>query len=267
MTLSPRPFAALVLAIMLPTAAVAAGPRRSGGGGPAQRPGPAAPAPVPDELPPPSDEVIGLLDVQVEGVSPTAGEMLTRAIAEEVARTGYMAVLPARLREAMAVTPWNSACLIGACLIELDQAAAVGRVLHAKLVSTGSNYEYVVTLISTATGLPIAQIVRTCDVCTTEEALAATAHAAVELAVQGSGIEPPRHDRPRPRRGGRPVRPSPAPRWRRAGLMLVGSAVVVGAGGFILRGGTHPDLGAGALGAAATLGVAGTGCLAMSFRF
>lgn len=217
----------------------------------------------------PGDEVIGMLDVRVIGLGETAGELLTRDLADAVGRAGYIVVLPARLREAMATTSWNTACVIGACLQELERQAAVRLVLHAALYSVGANHDYVVTLLDTVHGVPVGQLQRTCEVCTTEEAMAATAAAAVELVIQSAGRAPePIADRPVSAPPAPPVRHRPAPlRLRRTAVMLVTSAVVVGAGGYYLRRTDHPGLGAGALGAAATLGLAGGYALAISFDF
>ncbi|HVV83070.1 MAG TPA: hypothetical protein VHE35_08310, partial [Kofleriaceae bacterium] len=233
----------------------------------ASQPTPPTPAP-----PPIRDEVIGLLDVRFEGMSDTAGALLIREIADRVTHSGYIVVLPDRLREVMAPTDWNSACVMGPCLAGLHQLADVGLVLHIALFSIGANFDYVISLIDTRTGAPIGQLARTCDVCTLDEALAATAGAAVELVVSSAGQPPPPSgDEARPFFIGPrppPRRHSSAPhRWRRAGVMLLGSAVVVGAGGMWLHGGEHAELGAGALGAAATLAVAGGTCVAMSFDF
>ncbi len=231
--------------------------------GPTPPGGALAPAPAP------VDQVIGLLDVRVGGVGPTASELLTRQIADAVTRAGYIVVLPARLREVMASTPWNTACLIGWCLVDLDRHAAVGRVLEAGLFSVGANFDYVVTLVDTARGVPIAQIQRTCDVCNTDEALAAPTAAAVEL-VQSAAHLPVGEGLPRPAR--RPPPPPPRPRsdhrrWKRPGLLLLGGAFITGVTGAIVRGGDHGEVGAGLIGAAATLAVAGGTCLALSFDF
>lgn len=225
----------------------------------------AAPAPAPA----PVDQVIGLLDVRVGGVGPTASELLTRQIADEVTRAGYIVVLPSRLREVMASTPWNTACLIGWCLVDLDRHAAVGRVLEAGLFSVGANFDYVVTLVDTARGVPIAQIQRTCDVCNTDEALAATTAAAVEL-VQSAAHLPVGAVLARPVRRPPPLPPRPrrdSRRWKRPGLLLIGGAFVTGVAGAIVHGGDHGEVGAGLIGAAATLAVAGGTCLALSFDF
>src|SRR5690349_13233657 len=124
---------------------------------------------------PPVDEVIGILDVRAEGISETASDLLTREIASAVSGSGYIPVMPERLREVMVTTPWNGACLVGPCLAELHRAADVGLVLEAYLVSVGDNFDYVVTLLDTREGVPIGQLQRTCDVCTLQEALTAPA--------------------------------------------------------------------------------------------
>jgi hypothetical protein len=256
--------------------AAAAGVRADGGqaGGAGQGEVAAPPADPavgggPPAEPPPAvvhDEVIGILDIRVEGLSTTASEVLTRGVAEAVGKAGYMVVLPERLREVMTTTPFNSACRVGPCLGELHRQADVGMVLVAGINAIGANHDYVVTLMDTPTGLPIGQIQRSCDVCTIDEAIDGIAAAAIELVVRSAGRAPDPVVELGPPPPGRRASP-PRPRLRRAGMVLLGSALVVVSGGLIVRDAEHRDLGSGLVGAGATLAVAGGACLAMSFTF
>ena len=220
---------------------------------------------APEKLP---DDVIGLLDVRVEGVSAAAADMFSKQIEESLEMSGLKVAPRAHLHDYLAGTPWNSACLIGACLAELRTRAAVNRVLEVALVTNGPSYHYVITLLDTATGKTIGQLARKCDVCTTEEAFAAAALAVVEL-VNGVGDAAP--DTPNPAiDGDAPA----AARVRRArtrartlGVVLVGAAVAVGAGSYYLYHQDRDGYGAGAAGAAGALGVAGLTAIGVSFTF
>ncbi|KAB2904931.1 MAG: hypothetical protein F9K40_06815, partial [Kofleriaceae bacterium] len=138
------------------------------------------------------DDLIGLLDVRVEGVSDTAAEVFTRQIEESLGIAGLQVAPRARLREFLAGTSWNAACLFGACLKELKTHAGVGQVIEATLVSIGPSYHYTITLLDTETGAIIRQTSRKCDVCTTDEAFADAALEVVALVTnpQGDGPRP-----------------------------------------------------------------------------
>lgn len=221
-------------------------------------PPPAAVAPA--APPPPIEATVGILDLRTVGLGDAARGALAEALTSALTRAGYVAVLPERLREAMAATPWNAACVVGPCLVELHGRTAIDRGLQVGLVSTGANHDFVVTLVDTARGVPVAQLQRSCAVCTTEEALAATTAAAIE--VLATPLSPP------------PVVTAPAPapppwsrpRLRKAGYGLLASAAVISIAGLALHD-SYPDLGAGTVGAGLTLAVAGGGCLAASFHF
>lgn len=223
--------------------------------------GAAVPAPV---RPPADDDLIGLLDVRVEGVSDTAGEVFAKQIEESLGIAGLKVAPRARLREFLAGTPWNAACLVGACLRELRTHAGVATVIEAALVSIGPSYHYVITLIDTESGAILLQLARTCDVCTTDEAFTNAALDVVELIEQRSTAAAA---------AAAPVVPPPDPAargrraTRRAAIALLGLAVVAGAGGAYLWSRDEDRFGALAAGAGGAFAVAGVTCLGVSFRF
>ena len=156
------------------------------------RPAPAPPPPrraakVPLAERPAQADLIGLLDVRVEGVSDAAAEVFAKQIEESLGIAGLQVAPRARLREFLAGTPWNAACLIGECLRDLKVHAGVGTVVEAALVSIGPSYHYVITLLDTETGTIQHQLARKCDVCTTDEAFTNAALDVVELIQQRDG--------------------------------------------------------------------------------
>ncbi len=212
------------------------------------------------------DDLIGLLDVRVEGVSDAAAEVFSRQIEESLGIAGLKVAPRARLREFLAGTPWNAACLVGDCLKELATHAGVGQVIEAALVSIGPSYHYTITLLDTATGTIIRQTSRKCDVCTTDEAFADAALEVVALVTNPDGD------------GGKPkvaIPKAPPPpstvkgrlATRRAAIALLGAAVVAGAGGAYLLSRDEDRLGAALAGGAGAFAVAGVTCLGVSFSF
>ncbi len=219
-----------------------------------------APAAAQSKLEPVGADVIGLLDVRVEGVSDTGAEVFARQIEESLGIAGLQVAPRNRLREHLAGTPWNAACLVGACLRELKTHAGVGTVIEAALVQIGPSYHYVITLIDTETGGILHQLARTCDVCTTDEAFNSAALDVVELIQQRDSDAAPA-----------PVPPAPPPpgraRVRKAAWFLLGAAVAAGAGGIYLMSRDEDRVGAAALGGAGAFAVAGATCLGISFSF
>jgi hypothetical protein len=212
------------------------------------------------------DDLIGLLDVRVEGVSDTAAEVFTKQIEESLGIAGLKVAPRARLREFLAGTSWNAACLVGDCLKELETHAGVAQVIEAALVSIGPSYHYTITLLDTATGTIIRQTSRKCDVCTTDEAFADAALEVVALVTNpdGDGGKPV-VDLPRPPPPASTVKGRRATRG--AAIALLGAAVVAGAGGAFLLSRDEDRLGAALAGGAGAFAVAGVTCLGVSFSF
>ncbi|MCL4226564.1 MAG: hypothetical protein KJZ91_19035 [Myxococcales bacterium] len=208
------------------------------------------------------DDLIGLLDVRVEGVSDAAAEVFTRQIEESLGIAGLKVAGRARLREFLAGTPWNAACLMGTCLRELKTHAGVGKVIEATLVSIGPSYHYTLTLLDTGTGAILRQASRKCDVCTTDEAFADAALGVVELITEGEDLAPAG-----PGRGPAPPPGRARRTTRRAALALMGAAALAGAGGYYLLTRDEDRLGAAAIGASGAFAVAGVTCLGISFSF
>lgn len=208
------------------------------------------------------DDLIGLLDVRVEGVSDAAAEVFTRQIEESLGIAGLKVAGRARLREFLAGTPWNAACLMGTCLRELKTHAGVGKVIEATLVSIGPSYHYTLTLLDTGTGAILRQASRKCDVCTTDEAFADAALGVVELITEGEDLAPAG-----PRPGPAPIPGRARRTTRRAALALMGAAALAGAGGYYLLTRDEDRLGAAAIGASGAFAVAGVTCLGISFSF
>lgn len=209
-----------------------------------------------------TDEVIGLLDVRVEGVSAAAAEVFTQQIEESLEISGLKVAPRKQLHQYLAGTPWNSACLIGDCLRELQLRADVHRVIEVALVTNGPSYHYVINLLDTTSGKSIGQLARKCDVCTTEEAFAAAALAVVEL-VNGVGDATPAAMAPVPRSD----RSRARARTRVLGYVLVGAAVAAGAASYYLYSDDRDGYGAAAGGVAGGLGVAGVTAIGVSFTF
>ena len=246
--------AALTLAALLVAGPATAQPRPAAG----------APRSTAD-----TEDVIGLLDVRVEGLSTDATVAFTRKIEEGLEMSGLKVASRERLRAYLAGTPWNSACLLGACLSELARGAEVSTVIEVALATSGPSYHYVITLLDTRTGHAINQVAAKCDVCTTDEAFA-EASLAVVAVVNGVGDGAPRVIAPA-------VDPALARtrarvlhargRARILGITLIGLAAAAAGGAYYFFRDDRDTLGGASAGAAGALGVAGFTSLGLSFSF
>jgi len=213
---------------------------------------------------PAATDLIGLLEVRVEGVSDAAATMFAQQIAESLGIAGYKVASATRLREFLTTSPWNAACLVGDCLAVLKTHAGVDRVVEARMVSTGPSYHYVITLLDTGSGAVITQKADRCEVCTTEEAFAEAGLAVVGL-LHGLDGEAGGRTTPAPRPGARADRTRST--TLRLGVALVTAAVVAGAASAILYSSDDDSAGAVAAGAAGAFAVAGVTSLGISFAF
>lgn len=229
----------------------------------------AQPAKAPRPAPADTDDVIGLLDVRVEGLSADAAEVFTRKIEDGLELSGLKVASNERLRAYLAGTPWNTACLFGACLAELQRGAAVATVIEVALATSGPSYHYVITLLDTRSGQPLTQVAAKCDVCTTDEAFTEAALAVVAL-VNGVGdgappVVPVVVDPAVRRARARVAHARSRTRW--LGVVLLGAAAAAGAGSWYFYRDDRDALGGATAGAAGALGVAGFTSLGLSFSF
>jgi hypothetical protein len=224
---------------------------------------PTAPAAAPS--PADTEDVIGLLDVRVDGLSPAATEAFTAKIEQSLEISGLKVASRERLRQYLAGTPWNSSCFFGACLGELERQTGVATVIEVALATSGPSYHYVITLLDAKTGQPKSQVAAKCDVCTTDEAFGEAALAVVGL-VNGLGdtstplVAPVVPRRADAHRGARR-------RTAWLGGALLGAAALAGAGTWYFFREDRDTLGGASAGAAGALGVAGLVTLGVSLSF
>lgn len=224
---------------------------------------PATAQPRPRPAPADTDDVIGLLDVRVEGLSPAAAEAFTKKIEDGLEVSGLKFASRERLRGYLAGTPWNSACLLGVCLGELSRGADVSTVIEVALATSGPSYHYVITLLDTASGQPINQVAAKCDVCTTDEAFTEASLAVVAL-VNGVGDGAP----PATVRAAGEARVAHArSRARWLGLVALGAAAAAAGGAYYFFDEDRDTLGGASAGAAGALGLVGAVSLGLSFTF
>jgi hypothetical protein len=215
---------------------------------------------------PADKKIVGILEVRVDGVSPTVAERFEAAIEEGLSSAELWIATRTRLREMLAGSTWSEGCLFGPCLAEVRRQTEVDRVVIAYFQGRGSSYRFVVSLVDTGTGRVRAQAAERCEVCTLSEALDAAVlatiglvHEAVPGSFDGPGDAPP----PRPRR----VKATPGDRTqaRRAALLVVGVGALAGGAGLYFASRDRDAVGYAALGGSGGLIAAGAVMFGLSF--
>ena len=160
-------------------------PGGSGSAEPAAAPPAAKPAPAAKSPPPRAGDprrIVGILEVQVDGVAAEIAAQFQSGLEAQVDTKHYWLAPRARMHELLAnSTKWTEGCVIGQCLGEVKTQTGADLVLLAALNGSGTSFGYVVTLVRTDIGRVLAQRSERCDVCTVNEALTAATLATVEL--------------------------------------------------------------------------------------
>jgi hypothetical protein len=214
---------------------------------------------------PAAKKIVGILEVRVDGVSPTVAERFETSIEEGLSSAEMWIATRKRLREMLAGTSWSEGCVFGPCLAEVKRQTGADMVVVAYFQGRGSSYRFVVSLVDTESGRVREQTAERCEVCTLSEALDAAALATIGL-VHGAapaGTRPP----PRPRRVPPVAHRDDRRVVRRAALLLAGAGLLAGGVGVYFLRKDDDDIGYAALGAAGSLTAAGAVVFGLSFAF
>jgi hypothetical protein len=137
-------------------------------------------------------EIVGILAIEAEGVSPTAADKFEGAIEEAIEGTAdpfgrnFQVSPRVRLNDLLSRSSFAPGCRFGPCLKEIWRNTKVRLVLVGRVTSVGSSYTLLLSLMDTQSGMLTSQVVRSCPVCTFEDALSEATLAAISL-VTGAG--------------------------------------------------------------------------------
>lgn len=221
--------------------------------------------------------IIGILDLQVDGVSATAAARFETSIEEGLTGSGYQVSPRKRLMALLGQSSYVPGCLFGPCLEEVFRNTELRLVLVARITSVGPSYEYVVSLLDTRIGRPTSQVTDQCEVCTLEEAIASTTLAVIEL-VTGSGnsvvdpaLGPVGKDELPDLRGQLEASQREVGarqrRLRRAALFFIGAAALAGGAGAYFLSRDQTDRGYPAVAVGGAFAIASGTLLVLSRRF
>lgn len=225
----------------------------------------------------PDEPIVGILDLQVVGVSATAAARFETSIEEGLTGSGFKVSPRKRLMALLAQSSYVPGCLFGPCLEEVFRNTEVRLVLVARITGVGPSYGYIVSLLDTRLGRPTSQVTDRCEVCTLEEAIASTTLAVIEL-VTGSGnsvvdpaLGPVGSGELPDLRGQLEERKlevaSRQRRLRRAALFFIGAAALGGGAGAYFLSKDQTDRGYPVLAASGAFAIASGTLLVLSRRF
>lgn len=209
-------------------------------------------------------KIVGILDIRVDGVSPTAAEKFEASIEEGLTSSEYWVATRKRMREMLVASNWSEGCSFGPCLLEVKHQTGADLVVVAFFQGQGSSYRFVVSLLETSTGTVREQVSDRCEACTLTEALDSAALATIGLVHGATGQAGPVAARPGlaspPPRGGTARRDA-----RRTALVLIGTAALAGGAGLYFSQVDRQSLQYASYGAAGAFAVAGVLVLGVSF--
>jgi hypothetical protein len=129
-------------------------------------------------------ETVAVLDTVIDGVPPEGRSRLESNLEEGLRGVGFSIVPTTEVRGRLAKHNAVAGCTFGPCLRGVGKALGVELVLVVRIVADGPSFSFVLTLLDTHTGAPVAQVSDACAVCTFDEAMGAATLAVVDLATR-----------------------------------------------------------------------------------
>jgi len=223
------------------------------------------------------EPIVGILDMQVSGVSSVAAAKFEEAIERGLVDNGFQVAPRSRLTEVLSQSSYVPGCFFGPCLQQVFRNTELRLVLVGRVSSIGPRYDVVLTLLDTRLGRTTSQVVDRCEVCTLEEAITTTTLGVVEL-VTGAGtamVDPalgPTSSESPPdlalllQRSQQEVSVRQR-RLRQAAVFFLGAAAIVGGAGAYFAGNDRRIRGYSMVSAGGVFALASTTLLVLSRRF
>jgi hypothetical protein len=126
-------------------------------------------------------ETVAVLDSVFDGVPGNARADFEANLEESLRGAGFTVLPKETVKGLLVKSDAVAGCAFGPCLKAVGKALGVELALVSRISADGASFSFVLTLVDTATGVPVAQVSDTCAVCTFDEASSAATLAVVDL--------------------------------------------------------------------------------------
>ncbi len=173
-------------------------------------------------------ETVAVIDSIIDGVPQKDRAGFQENLEESLRGSGFTVLPQATVKSLLLSSDATAGCAFGPCLRAVGKVLGVELALVVRISADGPSYSFVLTLVDTRTGAPVAQVSDTCAVCTFDEASSAATLAVVDLGMRYRDAQDARNAPPAAR---------PAARLHRATWVMGGLTVLAsGAAAYILLG-------------------------------
>jgi hypothetical protein len=129
-------------------------------------------------------ETVAVLDSIIDGVPASAKPAFEQNLEESLRGAGFTVLPQATVRNLLVTSNATAGCSFGPCLRAVGKALGVELALVVRISADGPSFTFVLTLVDTSSGAPVAQVSDTCAVCTFDEASSAATIAVVDLGMK-----------------------------------------------------------------------------------
>jgi hypothetical protein len=129
-------------------------------------------------------ETVAVLDSIIDGVPASARPGFQQNLEESLRGAGFTVLPQATVRNLLLKSDATAGCSFGPCLRAVGKALGVELALVVRISADGPSFTFVLTLVDTSSGAPVAQVSDTCAVCTFDEAGSAATIAVVDLGMK-----------------------------------------------------------------------------------
>jgi len=129
-------------------------------------------------------ETVAVLDSIIDGVPASARPDFQQNLEESLRGAGFTVLPQVTVRNLLLKSDATAGCSFGPCLRSVGQALGVELALVVRISADGPSFTFVLTLVDTQSGAPVAQVSDTCAVCTFDEASSAATLAVVDLGMK-----------------------------------------------------------------------------------
>jgi hypothetical protein len=127
---------------------------------------------------------VAVLDSIIDGVPASARPAFEQNLEDSLRGAGFTVLPKATVKGLLLKSDAPPGCSFGPCLRAVGKALDVELALVVRISADGPSFTFVLTLVDTQSGAPVAQVSDTCAVCTFDEASSAATLAIVDLGMR-----------------------------------------------------------------------------------